>query len=113
MYNIKIKFFDTNTAQIIYSNLPILGKINFWGNEVFFFTNLKIRPEVNARQIVSKGELAYWPQGDAIAIGYGPTPISKGNEIRLASDCNIWGTTKFELEKLNNFENQQEILISK
>ena len=97
IYNIKIKFFDTYTAQVIYSKLPIVSKINFWGNEVYFFTDLNIKLEYNTRHIVRKGELAYWQEGGAIAIGYGPTPISKGNEIRLASDCNIWGVTEFDL----------------
>ena len=113
VYNIKINFFDTYTAKVIYSKLPIVSKINFWGHEVYFFTDLKIKLEDNARQIVKKGELAYWPQGDAVAIGYGPTPISKGNEIRLASDCNIWGSTEFNLEKLNNLEKNQEIIMIK
>ena len=113
LYDIRIKFFDTNTAKVIYSKLPIVSTINFWGNEVYFFTNLKIKLEDNARNIVKKGELAFWSQGDAVAIGYGPTPISKGNEIRLASDCNIWGVTEFDLEKLNNLENNQEIVMTK
>ena len=112
IYNIKIKLFDTFTAQVIYSKLPIVSKINFWGNEVYFFTDLKIKLENNARHIVRKGELAYWPEGDAIAIGYGPTPISKGNEIRLASDCNIWGETEFDIGKLNNLESNEEIAMT-
>ena len=112
-YDIKIKLFNTYTAQVIYSKLPIVSKINFWGNEVYFYTNLKIKLEDNARYIVKKGELAYWAQGDAIAIGYGPTPISKGNEIRLAGDRNIWGVSEFDFQKLNNFKNNQEITITK
>ena len=112
MYDIKINFFDTNTAKLIYSKLPIVSKVNFWGNEVYFITDLKIKLEDNARQIVKKGELAYWSQGYPVAIGYGPTPISKGNEIRLASDCNIWGETEFNLGKLNNLESNQEIVIT-
>ena len=111
-YNFKINFFDTNTAKVIYSKLPIAGKINFWGNEVYFYTDLQIKIEDSARQVVNKGELAYWPQGDAIAIGYGPTPISIDQEIRLASDCNIWGNTKFDLEQLNSLTEQNEIFIT-
>ena len=56
--------------------------------------------ESGAKSIIDLGEIAYWPVGNAIVIGYGKTPISIGEEIRLASDCNIWGSTNFDLEKL-------------
>ena len=62
-YNIEIDLLDTHTAKVIYSELPIISKINFWGNEVYFYTDLKIKIEKEARQIVEKGEIAYWPQG--------------------------------------------------
>ena len=111
-YNIKIDFLDTHTAKVIYSMLPIIGNINFLGDEIYFYTDLKIKIEKEARQIVEKGEIAYWPQGDAIAIGYGPTPISINQEISLASDCNIWETTEFDLKQLNSLKEQQEIIIT-
>ena len=111
-YNIEIDLLDTHTAKVIYSELPIISKIKFWGDELYFYTDLKIKIEKEARQIVEKGEIAYWPQGDAIAIGYGPTPISINQEIRLASDCNIWAKTEFDLEQLNSLKEQQEIVIT-
>jgi len=111
-YNIEIDLLDTHTAKVIYSKLPIISQIKFWGNELYFYTDLKIKIEKEARQIVEKGEIAYWPQGDAIAIGYGATPISINQEIRLASNCNIWAKTEFDLEQLNSLKEQQEIVIT-
>ena len=47
-YNIEIDFLDTHTAKVIYSKLPIIGNVNFWGNEVYFYTDLKIKIEKDA-----------------------------------------------------------------
>lgn len=100
---------NTTTAKVILDYLPIVGNSIKWGKEYYFYTKLKIEPEKNAKNIITKGEIAYWPQGNAIAIGYGPTPISIGNEIRLANKCNIWADTNFELNKLDKIK--EDILI--
>ena len=50
--------------------------------------------------IIAAGELADQPDGDAIAIGFVPTPISQGNKFHPASPCNIWGRALDDVKSL-------------
>ena len=104
---------ETLTADIIYNALPLKSKVQKWGDEIYFETGLSIELESDAKSIVNIGEIAFWNSGSAIAIGYGKTPISKDNEIRLISPCNIWADSKFKKNYIENIKENETIILEK
>ena len=83
--------FTTATADAIWNGLPFESTCNLWGNEIYFTIPLFQSLEKDAREIVGKGDLGYWPQGHAFCIFFGPTPMSTGDEIKPASAVNLFG----------------------
>jgi len=82
---------ESKTAQLIWESLPIEGKTNLWGEEIYFAIPVTTGQDRGARDVVSSGELGYWPPGHAFCIFFGPTPASRGEEIRAASAVNVIG----------------------
>ena len=103
-YEIIVDLNNTNTAKKIWENLPITSNVNVWGEEIYFYIPVSAEIERDAKEIINFGEIVYWSNGKAIAIGFGKTPISLEDEIRLADKCNVWGSTKFDLKKIEKYK---------
>jgi len=81
---------ESRTAGLIWDALPIVATCETWGDEIYFPIRFDAAPE-SPREVVELGDLAYWPPGKAFCIFFGPTPMSRGNEIRPASAVNVVG----------------------
>jgi hypothetical protein len=104
---------DTPTAKAIVAALPISASALTWGEEVYFDVPVKVAREKDARAVVTPGEVAYWPEGPAIALGFGRTPISQGDECQLASPRNIFARVTGDVKVLGKIKAGTKIKVTK
>jgi hypothetical protein len=110
--SVRARLLDTPTAERIWAALPIHGSAQTWGEEVYFQAPVTSQREPGARDIIKAGEIVFWPDGDAIAIGFGPTPISRTKkEIRLASPCNVWAQAIDDVKQFKSVHPGEPISI--
>ncbi len=81
---------DSATARAIWEALPMEATGSTWGDEIYFSIPVHLGEE-NGQEVVELGDLGYWPPGNAFCIFFGPTPMSRGKEIRPASAVNVFG----------------------
>lgn len=103
---------DTATADAIWNALPIKASGSTWGDEIYFGIPVYVGEE-DGREVVDLGDIAYWPPGHAFCIFFGPTPMSRGNEIRPASAVNVVGKIKGDPRVFQSVRSGETVILEK
>ncbi|MGI6376371.1 MAG: cyclophilin-like fold protein [Anaerolineae bacterium] len=103
---------DSATADAIWKALPIEARGNTWGDEIYFGIPVFVEQARDARAVVELGDLGYWEPGHAFCLFFGPTPMSRGNEIRPASPVNVFGKIEGDATVLKQVANGARVRIS-
>ena len=103
---------DSRTAQAIWEALPIKGQANLWGDEIYFSIPLSLELEAG-QESVNVGDLGYWPDGSALCIFFGPTPISRGGKIRPASPVTVFGKVISDTIVFKKVTSGTEIMVER
>jgi uncharacterized protein len=83
---------DTPTARAVVAALPAKAKAQTWGEEVYFELPVTAKLEAGAKQVVPAGSVCFWAEGSSLALPWGRTPVSEGDESRLVTRCNVFGS---------------------
>lgn len=111
---VQVTITDENpkTAEAIYNALPIKGRANTWGDEIYFSIPVDASQE-NGKEVVELGDIAYWPPGKAFCIFFGRTPASRGDEIRAASAVNVFGRIVGDPLVFKKVSSGEEVIIER
>jgi hypothetical protein len=96
------RLYDTPTSDALWMVLPTSGRASRWGEEFYFrLPSMMADREADARDVMEVGEIGYWIEGQAVAIFFGPTPASQGDEPRAAAPVNVVGKIERNADALS------------
>jgi hypothetical protein len=103
---------DTPTAKQLVAALPASSRANTWGEEVYFSLPVSVKKETSAVEVVPPGTVCFWVEGGSLALPYGPTPVSKGNECRLVTSVNVLGKLEGDPRVLANIRDGDKVEVT-
>ena len=104
---------DTPTTEKIWAALPIEGRANTWGDEIYFSIPVEAAAEPDARTDVEVGDLGYWVDGKGFCIFFGPTPASTGPNPKAASNVNVFGQVDGDATIFKSVPGGETVVIEK
>ena len=104
---------ESPTSKKIWDQLPIESQVNTWGEEIYFEIPVDMPQEPDAQEILSVGDLGYWPVGQAFCIFFGPTPVSTDERPRAYSPVNLLGKILADIEELKLIQNQAAVRLER
>ncbi|MFQ5586601.1 MAG: cyclophilin-like fold protein [Thermodesulfobacteriota bacterium] len=104
---------ETPTGRKFIDALPCESKANTWGDEVYFSVPVSAELEEDARQVVDSGTVCFWVEGSSLAIPFGPTPISQGDECRLVTKVNVVGRIEGDPTLLGSVRDGDRIRVER
>ncbi|HBA55148.1 cyclophilin-like fold protein [Syntrophorhabdus aromaticivorans] len=110
---IEAEFFDSACARAIVDSLPLESRPNRWGDEFYFEIPVRMALDETATTGVKAGDIGYWPPGNALAIFFGPTPLSRGDDPVPAGEVNIVGRIVGDAKVLKKAAGASAVRIEK
>jgi hypothetical protein len=109
---VEVTLEDTPTARALVAALPMNAKAQTWGEEVYFDIPVTAVLERDARQVVPPGSVCFWVEGRALALPWGRTPVSEGDEPRLVTRCNVLGMIDGDPRQLASVRSGEGIRVA-
>jgi uncharacterized protein len=103
---------DTPTTRALVGALPVKAKAQTWGEEVYFEIPVSAKLEAGAKQVVPAGSVCFWVEGSSLALPWGRTPVSQGDESRLVTRCNVLGAIDGDPRQLASVRSGDAITLT-
>lgn len=92
---------DTPSTRALVAALPLRAKAQTWGEEIYFEIPVEAALERDAKQVVAPGTVCFWVEGTSLALPWGRTPLSEGDQPKLVTRCNVLGKIEGDARPLS------------
>jgi len=102
---------DTPSTRALLAALPLGAKAQTWGEEIYFEIPVEAALERDAKQVVAPGTVCFWVEGTSLALPWGRTPLSEGDQPKLVTRCNVLGKIEGDARQLSAVRSGDPITI--